>query len=192
MRIPIVTRRPVSVGPQAALVPHHARHRHRRDGDLRHGDPAADHAADAHAGHAGALGPDRRDDHPQDRRGVLDPRAGTGSRTSAGISAVAGSISRPMNLPPNFYGRDSGVSSLTLVGVDPVAAPTPARLHDHGGPLPEAGRRQRGRDPHEPGRSARAEAGRHAAHADHRGRGQAGRSSACCRAGRWPAARRCS
>ena len=41
-----------------------------------------------------------------------------------GISAIAGSISRPMNLPANFYGRDSNVTGLTLTGLDPVAAPT--------------------------------------------------------------------
>ncbi len=41
-----------------------------------------------------------------------------------GISAIAGSISRPINLPPNFYGRDSNVSGLTLTGIDPVAGPT--------------------------------------------------------------------
>jgi putative ABC transport system permease protein len=40
-----------------------------------------------------------------------------------GLSAVAGSISRPINLPPNFYGRDTNVSGLTITGVDPVAAP---------------------------------------------------------------------
>ena len=40
-----------------------------------------------------------------------------------GVTAIAGSISRPMNLPPNFYGRDSTVTSLTLIGVDPVAGP---------------------------------------------------------------------
>lgn len=41
-----------------------------------------------------------------------------------GISAIAGSISRPINLPPNFYGRDSNITGLTLTGIDPVAAPT--------------------------------------------------------------------
>jgi len=41
-----------------------------------------------------------------------------------GLSALAGSISRPMNLPPNFYGRDSNITGLTLTGIDPVAAPT--------------------------------------------------------------------
>ncbi len=41
-----------------------------------------------------------------------------------GISAIAGSISRPINLPLNFYGRDSNVSGLTLTGIDPVAGPT--------------------------------------------------------------------
>ncbi len=41
-----------------------------------------------------------------------------------GISAIAGSIARPMNLPANFYGRDSNVTGLTLTGIDPVAAQT--------------------------------------------------------------------
>jgi putative ABC transport system permease protein len=45
-----------------------------------------------------------------------------------GVAMAAGSISRPMNLPPNFYGRDQNVASLTLVGVDPVAGP---QLHDY-------------------------------------------------------------
>ncbi len=41
-----------------------------------------------------------------------------------GVSAIAGSITRPMNLPPNFYGRDSNITGLTLTGVDPAAALT--------------------------------------------------------------------
>ncbi len=45
-----------------------------------------------------------------------------------GVAAVAGSISRPMNLPANFYGRGSSVTSLTLVGVDPIAS---VLLHDY-------------------------------------------------------------
>ncbi len=51
-----------------------------------------------------------------------------------GISAIAGGISRPMNLPPNFFGRDSTVSSLTLTAVDPAAV---AALHDY---TPKEGR----------------------------------------------------
>lgn len=49
----------------------------------------------------------------------------------AGVSAIAGSISRPVNLPPDFAlaeGQSSSVTSLTLVGVDPVAGPT---VHDY-------------------------------------------------------------
>ncbi len=46
----------------------------------------------------------------------------------AGLRVLAGSISRPVNLPPNFYGRDASVTSLTLVGVDPEAGPL---LHDY-------------------------------------------------------------
>lgn len=45
-----------------------------------------------------------------------------------GVAVVAGSISRPINLPPNFYGRDTNLAALTLVGIDPVAAPA---LHDY-------------------------------------------------------------
>jgi len=41
-----------------------------------------------------------------------------------GIGAIAGSISRPMNIPANFYGRASNITRLTLTGVDPVAGPT--------------------------------------------------------------------
>src|SRR5574341_266778 len=41
-----------------------------------------------------------------------------------GISAISSSISRPMNIPANFYGRDSTVTGLTLTGVDPVAVAT--------------------------------------------------------------------
>ena len=41
-----------------------------------------------------------------------------------GIGAIAGSISRPMNIPENFYGRDSTVNGLTLLGVDPLAGPS--------------------------------------------------------------------
>jgi putative ABC transport system permease protein len=40
-----------------------------------------------------------------------------------GVAVVAGSISRPINIPANFYGRDSTVTGLTVVGVDPVAGP---------------------------------------------------------------------
>ncbi len=45
-----------------------------------------------------------------------------------GIRAIAGSISRTINLPANFYGRGSTVGTLTLVGVDPVAGPA---VHDY-------------------------------------------------------------
>jgi putative ABC transport system permease protein len=39
-----------------------------------------------------------------------------------GIRVIAGSIERVMNIPPHFYGRDSTVLGLTLVGVDPAVA----------------------------------------------------------------------
>ncbi len=49
-------------------------------------------------------------------------------KTVEGVGTIAGSISRPMNIPANFYSRDSTVAGLTLVGVDPVAGPT---VHDY-------------------------------------------------------------
>jgi putative ABC transport system permease protein len=45
-----------------------------------------------------------------------------------GISALAGSLERVINLPPHFYGRNSTVSALSLVGIDPAVAPS---LHDY-------------------------------------------------------------
>lgn len=50
--------------------------------------------------------------------GVLDK-----VKNVEGVRVVAGSISRPMNLPPNFFGRGVSVAALTLVGVDPAAGP---------------------------------------------------------------------
>ncbi|MEW5718532.1 MAG: ABC transporter permease, partial [Chloroflexota bacterium] len=40
-----------------------------------------------------------------------------------GIRVIAGSIDRAINLPPNFYGRNSTVSGFAIVGVDPNVAP---------------------------------------------------------------------
>lgn len=45
-----------------------------------------------------------------------------------GIAVIAGSLERVINLPPDFYGKDSPVSVLTLVGIDPAVAPN---LHDY-------------------------------------------------------------
>ena len=45
-----------------------------------------------------------------------------------GIETIAGSLERTINLPPDFYGKDSPVSALTLTGVDPSVAP---KLHDY-------------------------------------------------------------
>src|SRR5262245_11705983 len=45
-----------------------------------------------------------------------------------GIAAIAGSLERVINLPPDFYGEDSPVNVLTLVGIDPTVAP---ELHDY-------------------------------------------------------------
>jgi putative ABC transport system permease protein len=50
--------------------------------------------------------------------GVLDK-----VKNVEGVRVVAGSISRPVNLPANFFGKNSGVAALTLVGVDPAAGP---------------------------------------------------------------------
>jgi putative ABC transport system permease protein len=46
----------------------------------------------------------------------------------AGIAVIAGSLERVVNLPPNFYGKNSPVNALALVGVDPKVAP---ELHDY-------------------------------------------------------------
>jgi putative ABC transport system permease protein len=45
-----------------------------------------------------------------------------------GIAVIAGSLERVVNLPPNFYGKNSTVSALALVGIDPAIAP---ELHDY-------------------------------------------------------------
>jgi putative ABC transport system permease protein len=45
-----------------------------------------------------------------------------------GIAVIAGSLERVVNLPPNFYGKNSTVSALSLVGIEPKIAP---ELHDY-------------------------------------------------------------
>ncbi len=45
-----------------------------------------------------------------------------------GIAVIAGSLERVINLPPDFYGKDSPVNALTLVGLDSELAP---ELHDY-------------------------------------------------------------
>ncbi len=45
-----------------------------------------------------------------------------------GIKVIAGSIDRAITLPPNFYGHNSTVQGLNIVGVDPTLAPS---LHDY-------------------------------------------------------------
>ncbi len=45
-----------------------------------------------------------------------------------GIAVIAGSLERVINLPPNFYGKNSTVNALSLVGIDPTIAPD---LHDY-------------------------------------------------------------
>ena len=45
-----------------------------------------------------------------------------------GIAAIGGSLERTINLPPDFYGKNSTVNALSLVGVDPKVAPS---LHDY-------------------------------------------------------------
>lgn len=44
-------------------------------------------------------------------------------RTIAGVRAISGSLSRTINIPDNFYGKDQ-VTALTLTGIDPRAAQT--------------------------------------------------------------------
>jgi putative ABC transport system permease protein len=45
-----------------------------------------------------------------------------------GIAVIAGSLERVINLPPKFYGKNSTVNALSLVGIDPTKAPD---LHDY-------------------------------------------------------------
>ena len=45
-----------------------------------------------------------------------------------GIAIIGGSLERTINLPRGFYGKNSTVSALSLVGVDPTVAPD---LHDY-------------------------------------------------------------
>lgn len=45
-----------------------------------------------------------------------------------GIAVIAGSLERAINLPPGFYGKDSTVNTLSLIGIDPAIAP---ELHDY-------------------------------------------------------------
>src|SRR5512136_2948169 len=49
-------------------------------------------------------------------------------RAIDGIAVIAGSLERVINLPPNFYGKNSTVTALALVGIDPEIAPD---LHDY-------------------------------------------------------------
>src|SRR5512136_1150643 len=49
-------------------------------------------------------------------------------RAIDGIAVIAGSLERVINLPPNFYGKNSTVTALALVGIDPEIAP---KLHDY-------------------------------------------------------------
>jgi putative ABC transport system permease protein len=49
-------------------------------------------------------------------------------KTINGIAVIGGSLERAINLPPDFYGKNSTVSALSLVGIDPTVAPD---LHDY-------------------------------------------------------------
>jgi putative ABC transport system permease protein len=49
-------------------------------------------------------------------------------KTLEGIAVIGGSLERTINLPPDFFGKNSTVSALLLVGVDPNVAPS---LHDY-------------------------------------------------------------
>ncbi len=44
------------------------------------------------------------------------------------LAVIAGSLERVINLPPNFYGKNSTVNALALVGINPAVAPD---LHDY-------------------------------------------------------------
>ncbi|MBI3362562.1 MAG: ABC transporter permease, partial [Chloroflexi bacterium] len=44
-------------------------------------------------------------------------------KTVAGIRAIAGSLSRTVNIPADYYGR-ANITALTLTGIDPRAAQT--------------------------------------------------------------------
>jgi len=59
-----------------------------------------------------------------------------------GVGATAGSVSRPMNIPPNFYGRDVRVLGVTLTGVDPEAGPTVRTYNMSSGRFLEEGDRE--------------------------------------------------
>ena len=45
-----------------------------------------------------------------------------------GVAVSAGSLERVINLPPNFFGKNSTVTALSLVGIDPAVAPD---LHEY-------------------------------------------------------------
>lgn len=49
-------------------------------------------------------------------------------RRTEGIAVIGGSLERVVNLPPDFYGKDSTVSALAVVGIDPKVAPD---LHEY-------------------------------------------------------------
>lgn len=49
-------------------------------------------------------------------------------RRTEGIAAIGGSLERVVNLLPHFYGKDSTVSALAVVGIDPKVAPD---LHEY-------------------------------------------------------------
>ncbi len=49
-------------------------------------------------------------------------------KTINGIAVIGGSLERTINLPPDFFGKNSTVSALSLVGIDPSVAPN---LHDY-------------------------------------------------------------
>lgn len=45
-------------------------------------------------------------------------------KTVNGVAVIAGSVERVINVPPNFYGKNSTVSAVALIGIDPAVAPT--------------------------------------------------------------------
>ena len=49
-------------------------------------------------------------------------------KTLNGIAVIGGSLERTINLPPDFYGKNSTVTALSLIGIEPTVAPN---LHDY-------------------------------------------------------------
>ncbi|MEK7809375.1 MAG: FtsX-like permease family protein [Chloroflexota bacterium] len=44
-------------------------------------------------------------------------------KTINGIAVISGSLERTINLPPDFYSKNSTITALSLIGIDPTVAP---------------------------------------------------------------------